>query len=54
MEVFTAFCVGFIVGGILGVIIMTIVVGAKMSREWEIEAAIDHIEGSGEKDDKQG
>lgn len=50
MGVFLAFCVGFMLGGIFGVIIMVIVVGAKMSREWEIEAAIDHIEGRGEEE----
>lgn len=32
MGVFIAFCVGFIVGGVLGVLIMAIVVGAKKSR----------------------
>lgn len=47
MSEFIAFCIGFIIGGIFGVIIMVIVVGAKMSREWEIEEAIDRIEGRG-------
>lgn len=50
MGEFIAFCIGFIIGGIFGVIIMVIVVGAKMSREWEIEAAIDRIEGRGEEE----
>lgn len=47
MSEFIAFCIGFIVGGLFGVLIMAVVVGAKMSRDWEIEAAIDHIEGRG-------
>lgn len=50
MGVFIAFCIGFILGGVFGVIIMVIVVGAKMSREWEIEAAIERIEGKGEEE----
>lgn len=32
MGVFLAFCIGFILGGIFGVIIMAVVVGAKKSR----------------------
>ena len=35
MGEFIAFCIGFIVGGLFGVLIMTIVVGAKMSRGGE-------------------
>ena len=35
MSEFIAFCIGFIVGGLFGVLFMALVVGAKMSRGGE-------------------
>ena len=44
MGEFIAFCIGFIIGGMFGVLVMAFVVGGKMSKEREIEEAIERIE----------